>query len=234
MKDKPKSIRFLGGGFCHPVDEQVDRLARWLGDGFEWENRDGRKAFEDLEGVDLFIIAGLHFEGMSNSKRFTPMPYEPMTNEDIGAFRTYVSSGRPVLGFHGGIASYTEFAEFSQLIGFSWIWGVTAHTPVGTWPMQPANVDFSLARHLDAFETRDEIYYNVQVTPGMRDLRVHLMGLYHKMRTPLLLTAEGGRVEGAGKVAYFGLGHEMDSLDAPEVKELFKQTIQWLIQNQTR
>lgn len=232
MTNSRQNIRYLGGGLCHPVDEQAERLASWLGEGYQWENRAGRRAFEDLDGVDLFIMAGLHFSGMEKARYSTPVPYEPMTEADLHAFQAYVASGRPVLNFHGGIASYSEWGDFPQLLGFSWIWGVTAHTPVDTWPMRPVDEDSPLTRGVNPFETYDEIYYNVQVTPGMKDLRVHLRGTYHKMHTPLLLTAEGGRVEGAGKVAYFGLGHAMDSLDAPEVKKLFNQTIKWLTQNE--
>jgi len=231
MMKRTKTIRYLGGGLCHPVDEQAGRLARWLGDGYELENRDGRKAFEDLDDVDLFIVAGLHFSGMEKARYCTPLPYVPMTEDDLRAFQAYVASGRPVLGFHGGIASYNERDGFPQLLGFSWIWGVTAHTPVGNWQVRATKEDSPLTQGVEAFETRDEIYYNIQVTPGMRDLAVHAVGIYHEMRTPLLLTAEGGRVEGAGKVAYFGLGHETGSLDAPEVEKIFNQTIQWLIQN---
>ena len=225
-----RTIRYLGGGLGHPVDEQAGHFADWLGDGYALQNRPGRSAFEELDEVDLFILAGLHYPGMSEAKWATAPPYEPMTEDDIAAFQAYVASGRPVLGLHGGIASYNESPGFPQLLGFYWIWGVTAHTPAGIWPMEPANPESPLTEGVDAFETDDEIYYNIQVTPGMRDLRVHLRGTYHKMRTPLILTAEGGRVEGAGKVAYFGLGHSMNSLEAPEVRKLFTQTVTWLTQ----
>ena len=221
-----KTIRFLGGGMYHPADEQAELIDGWLGPDRTIDNRDGRKAFEDLDEVDLFVVAGLHFTGM-NQKEW-PMEYAPMTDADMDAFRDYVASGRPVLGFHGGVASFDDRPEFRPLLGFYWNWLVTRHTPVGVWPMQPVDESTPVVRDVGGFETDDEIYYNLQVVPSLTNAQVHLWGFYHKMQTPLIMTAEGGRLEGAGKVAYFGLGHSMESMRPPEVKQLLLNTIDWL------
>lgn len=96
--------------------------------------------------------------------------------------------------------------------------------------MKPTDSDSPLTLSVGEFETDDEIYYNLQVAPFVKNLKNHLMGYYHEMRTPLLLTCEGGRIDGAGKVGYFGLGHSMGSMEAPEVKTLFMNTVNWLLE----
>ena len=114
-----KIIRYLGGGsLFHPVDEQAELIDEWLGPDRVLENRTGRRAFEDLDTVDLFVVAGLHFTRMNVTTRTEPMEYEPMTDADMAAFRDYVASGRPVLGFHGGVASYDDRVEFRTCSAF--------------------------------------------------------------------------------------------------------------------
>ena len=43
------------------------------------------------------------------------------------------------------------------------------------------------------------------------------------------LTAEGGRVPGAGKLAYLVNGHDMQAFGSPEFRKLWINTIRWLL-----
>jgi type 1 glutamine amidotransferase len=223
------NIRYLGGGQCHPVDEQAELIGTWLPSGMRLENRNGREAFEDLDDVDLFVVSGLHYTKMDAAVWPTPMTYIGMTDADLAAFRSYVASGRPVLGFHGGVASYDDRPEFGQLIGVYWNWVTTAHTPVAVWLMEPGDVVTPITKGVEAFRSDDEIYYNLQLAGGLLNTKVHLRGCYHDLKLPLIFTANGGRIGGAGKVGYFGLGHSMESVKAPEVKSLLLNTIKWLL-----
>ena len=221
------NIRYLSGGPCHPVNQQAPIFQEWLGNEFHLDARPGRQAFEDLDDVDLFIAAGLHFSTMEGTGWPDSKPYIPMTDEDFKNFRAYVASGRPVIGFHGGVASFDDYPGFPQLLGVYWNWASTAHTPVGDWTFKPVGTDSPISAGVGEFESNDEIYYNLQIDPSLRNVEKHLTGHYHEMYTPLIFTAEGGRVEGAGKVAYFGPGHSMESVQAPEIKTLFINTVRW-------
>jgi len=227
-----KIIRYIGGGQCHPVDEQANILQAWLGDEFRIENKNGREAFEGLDSVDLFIASGLHYTGMGDALWPNRLEYVPMTDADMEAFRGYVASGRPVMGFHGGVASFNNRPEFGQLMGIYWNWVTTTHTPFGDWTMRPIAATPPLSAGVEEFVSPDEIYYNLQLVQGLKNTTKHLLGVYHKMTTSLMMTAEGGRIEGAGKVGYFGLGHAVESLHRPEVKQLFLNMIRWLLPNE--
>ena len=61
-----KSIRFhVGGPSFHPTAQQAELVRQWLGSGFDCQICDGVEAFDDISSVDLLVIMGLHWPGMS-------------------------------------------------------------------------------------------------------------------------------------------------------------------------
>jgi hypothetical protein len=109
-------IYHVGGPPFHPVDQQAQEIARWLGDeNYVHERLEGLAAFERLDNADLLVVMGLHWTGGGN--------YQPMQSRHQAAFENYVASGRPIIAHHGGIASYDDWPRFGELLGFAWIWG---------------------------------------------------------------------------------------------------------------
>jgi type 1 glutamine amidotransferase len=139
----------------------------------------------------------------------------------------YVGSGRPVLAFHGGIASFDDWPEYGRLLGFAWHWDITTHGPVKEYRVYPVNNESPLTEGVPEFLITDESYFNVQLVPGVR-YETHLLMECGDLRLPMLLTTQGDRVAGAGRAAYLALGHDMRAVEHPAVAQLLWNTIRWL------
>ena len=182
--------------------------------------------FERLDEADLLLVIGLHWTGWPTINWHTPGPYLRPTEAQQAAVRRFVASGRPVGVVHGGMASYDEWPEFGQLLGFHWHWDITNHSRVDTWTITPSATS-TLVDDPSSFEITDELYGHVQLTPGLQ-VENHLSATIAGLTMPLLLTAEGGRVSGAGRCAWFGLGHDMQAWDQPRFRPLLLNLITWL------
>lgn len=225
MHGKPKILFLTGGPDFHPVAKQVAFMQPWLSDAFQVEDVGVNAFFGGLEEADLAVVGGLHWTGAGDS-------YVSPDESQRAQWRAYVSSGRPVCGFHGGIASFDDWPEFGQLLGFQWIWGYTAHSRVDAWPVTPVLSDHPVVRGLERFTVEDELYFNVCVQPGM-ELQVHARADYHGVDFPMLMTGRGGRCDGAGKTAYIANGHDLRALEAPMLRHIITRTFEWLLEQET-
>lgn len=230
----PPRIRVLTGGPYHPAAAQFTRLAA---DGTlpgPVTCVDGAACFDDLDACDLLVVAGLHWTGMDGTppERFPEgnpvMRYATPTPEQRASFARYIASGRPLLNFHGGIACFNDWTEFGVLLGVRWDWSVTAHTPFGPWRVDIAGTGHPVVDGVEAFPIEDELYFNVQITPGLA-YTVHAWAPYHDIRFPMILTADVGRVPGAGRMAYLANGHDPRALDSAAFRRVVANTVRWLL-----
>ena len=137
-----------------------------LGGGHEYCFADGLAAFEMLDGCDLFVAMGLHWTGM-NAEWAGKMAYHPLEPAHQAAFEAYVASGRPIIAHHGGIASYDDWPRYGELLGFTWVWGVTTHSPLGDHKVDVLRTGHPIVAGLEDYTLFDELYYDVQVTQGL-------------------------------------------------------------------
>ncbi|MEM6822063.1 MAG: ThuA domain-containing protein, partial [Verrucomicrobiota bacterium] len=195
------------------------------------------EAFDKLDHCDLFIAAGLNWTGMgvdggTHEWKFdTKSGYRPATKSQKETFCDYVASGKPVMGFHAGIASYDDWPEFGQLLGARWDWKVSNHGPVTRWTMDIINPEHPIAANIkesDYTLEEEEVYVNLQFPPDSK-YEVVCQANFHGAKFPILLAGEGGRCKGAGRWAYFGNGHSERSTECPTFKPLFINTILWLM-----
>lgn len=214
-----KRIRFhVGGPVFHPVAEQADAIRRWLGDGYQCSIHDGVAAFEHLRETDLLVLMGLHWTGMADPA--TGLKYEPMRDSHKQAFEAYVASGRPIIAHHGAIASYDDWPRFGELVGFAWIWGKTNHSPVGDYLVRSLPTGHPIIAGVGDFRIHDELYYDIAIAPGL-SVTNHAEAEFEGKHLPMVMTATGGRVSGAGKVAYLANGHDMKAFESPAMKTLW-------------
>ncbi len=228
-----KTIRVLTGGPYHPVAAQADRFQEWLGGAVRIDKRDGVAAFEELDGCDLFVAAGLHWTGCAPDRHawpegVAPHGYTPMSAAHREAWRGYVASGRPVLGFHGGIASYDDTPEFSRLLGWRWDWRMTAHSRFARWPVTVLKTGHPVVEGVEDYSLMDELYFNIQIAEGL-PFAVHARATGLDHNHPMVMTAEGGRVAGAGKTAYLANGHDLQALDCGAFRRIVENTVRWLL-----
>jgi uncharacterized protein len=224
MKDRALIRYFVGGPSFHPTRDQAVVINKWLGDRYRYEIRDGAEAFDGLEEVDLLVIMGLHWTGLPGCK----LTYEPLNDARKNGFRNYVRAGKPILNFHGGIASYDDWPEFGLLLGFRWDWKLTTHAHFGDLRVTIGPEPHPITEGISDHELADELYVNIQATPGMA-IGVHARTDQNGAKFPMILTGEGGRIEGAGRTVYLANGHDLRAFECPALPGIWKNTVRWLL-----
>lgn len=235
-----KRIIFQTGGPWHPVEAQAALIRKWLLDGWELETASGNDALDRLDDADLYVAGGMFWPELDRPQPpeawaqagEPPQPYVRPSEKQRAAFRAYVASGRPVLAFHGGILCYEDWPEYGQLLGFRWHWGYTGHSVYARYPIRVAADSHPVVAGVTDFEVHDELYFNV-VLPPLMPTQVHAKAHYGEwVDFPMVLTAEGeaGRVAGAGRTAYLANGHSMQSLEPPQIRRLWLNTLEWLLE----
>ena len=171
--------------------------------------------------AELLVIMGLHWTGYDR--------YEPMQPAHKAAFERYVRSGRPIIAHHGGIASYDDWPRFGELLGFAWIWGRTNHSPIADYDVRVLPTGHPIVAGMSDFRIRDELYYDIAITPGLK-VQTHAEADFDGKRLPMVMTATGGRIDGAGKVTYLANGHDMKALDCPAMQPLWRNAVAWALE----
>jgi type 1 glutamine amidotransferase len=243
------TILFQTGGPFHPVGAQAKLIQSWLPDDWKITTAFGADVFEQLDNADVYVAGGLHWTGLKDlstligtapeppiweSAQVEKHPYVPPTEMQKGAFRKYVQSGRPILSFHSGILSYDDWPEYGQLLGYRWEQGITDHTLYADWKVKTKS-SHPVARDVPDYELIDELYYNVQIEAGMNQ-QMHAYAEFGPEGTrpakfPMVITGAGGRVSGAGKVAYLANGHSLETFRCDALRPLWINTLRWLLNN---
>lgn len=232
-----KNITMQVGGPYHPTRQQAEILQGWLPNNIRLNIAHSTDAFDQLDNCDLFIAGGLNWTGLGEDGGTHDWTYDeafgyrPASKSQKQAFRNYVSSGRPVLGFHGGIASFDDWPEFGQLLGTRWDWRVSNHGPITQWTMTIIDQTHPIAAGITETEYTlddEEVYVNLQIAQDT-DYSVVCQADFHGARFPILFAGEGGRCAGSGRWAYFGNGHSLKASECPTFKPLLLNTINWLL-----
>ncbi len=234
VEPSARRIHVLTGGPYHPVAAQFAAFQHDLGEAVEIHCFDGVEVFEHLDECDLLVLAGLHWTGSSADSHAWPegvrrCAYEPPDERQKKAYSDYVASGRPLLGWHGGIASYDDWPEFGLSLGFRWDWRVTTHTLYGWWNITTVGGDHPAISGVSGYRIQDELYYNLQVTPDFPFEVLAWAEVAEAIRFPMIVVGEGGRVTGAGRTAYLANGHDLASTANPDFRKVVVNTIGWLL-----
>ncbi len=229
----PTHIVFLlGAPAFHPVEAQARRIAGWLGpDDYRYHYLEGKDALEPavLDNCGLLVLMGLHWSGLPHIRR--PMPYVPLEDRHKQAFEAYVRSGRPIIIHHGASGCYDDWPRFGELLGLTWEWGVTKHSPIHELDIRLTDRAHPITRGVDDFQLTDEAYYDIKVMPGVEP-RVLASTRYDGRELPMIfaLEGEGGRAPGAGRLAYLVNGHDMGVFEHPMMQRLWRNTVSWALE----
>jgi uncharacterized protein len=224
----------LTGGPYHPVAQQFAVVQALLGERATVVCFEGAKAFDGLGRCDLLVLGGLHWTGLEGGGHAWPdgvaqVGYRPPNVRQKRAFVEYVAAaGKPLLAWHGGTGSFDDWPEFGELLGFRRVWGTTGHSAYGRWHVDIEPTNHPVVAGVDGYDIDDELYYDVALAPGL-DVAVHASAFYEGRRLPMVMTAEGGRIPGAGRTAFLANGHDMRALDSTEFRKVVVNTIDWLL-----
>lgn len=217
---RPRLIFLVGGPDYHPVNEQAGVIInQWLGPDYACHTAESLAAFEHLNECDLLVLMGMHWTGWEGR-------YRSPSDVHRRALEKYVYSGRPILSAHGAIASYDDWPRFGELVGFTWVWGTSSHSLIAEHRVRVLHTGHPIVEGLDDFSIVDELYYDLRISPGM-EVRVHADAEWAGRRLPMLMTAEGGRISGAGKTTYIANGHDMRAFECPAMKKVWLNAIKW-------
>jgi type 1 glutamine amidotransferase len=231
-----------GGGPYHPTKAQ----SGWFKEVFEPKGftvgyREDRQAFgpETLAAVDLLVISGFDDAEVTPvaEEQYWETPsmrrttYTPLEDSYVESLLAYAKAGKPLLVFHGGILAFPDEARWTPLFDGRWVLGKTHHPPYGRFrvactlsslgagsaPEHPI-----LAGMPGSFEIEDECYCD-------------LLGPQHSQ---VLLQAEmEGKVQtlawagnfGSARVAYCGLGHDMNTMKSAVLRRFVENCVGWLM-----
>lgn len=224
---KPRIVFHTGGPAFHPVAQQAQMIAGWLGNEYECRQADGLAAFDLLPTCDLFILMGLHWTGMVEEWAGA-LAYQPLQARQQDSFEAYVASGRPLIAHHGAIASYDDWPRFGELLGFTWVWGQTTHSPLGEHTVNVLPTGHRIVADVEDYTLYDELYYDVQITPGL-PATVHATAQWDGQPRPMIITAQGGRAAAAGCTIYLANGHDLRAFACPALRRLWLNAVQYAL-----
>lgn len=218
----------VGGPAFHPVAEQAQQIMEWVGGDHEFHIAEGLSAFDMLDGCNLFVAMGLHWTGMSEVWA-GGLHYQPLQTRHQNAIKAYVASGRPIIAHHGGIASYDDWPQYGELLGFTWVWGVTAHSPIGEYTVNVLPTEHPIVTGISDYTLTDELYYDIRITPGMTT-ETHAVAEWEGVARPMIITAYGGRLPGAGRTIYLANGHDLRAFTCPMLRQIWRNAVRFALE----
>jgi type 1 glutamine amidotransferase len=216
---RPRIIFMVGGHESHPANAQAQQIIAWLGAEYACHTAEGRAAFEHLNECDLLVLMGQHWTGLHEEYR---SPSEAHRRN----FEKYVQGGHPIVTVHSAISSYDDWTRFAELVGFEWLRGVTSHSPLGEFDIDVLNTGHPIIEGVSNYRIHDELYCDVGTTPGM-EVQVHAQATWAQRRHPMIMTAVGGRMAGAGKTTFLANGHDRKTYLSPALQQIWINTVRW-------
>jgi len=219
-------IRFhVGGPRFHPVDEQATLISTWLNPQYRISVRHDVAAFTDLEDVDLLVMMGMYWPGMSADWAGN-MTYQSPSSSDRANFLRYCDSKRPMIIHHGAIGGHDDWAEFGQRLGVKWGWQRASHSPFQNHTIQVGPSSHSIIAGLSNFSVDDEIYYKLWMDET-RNPTHHAWAEWDGAQHPMLTTLDASAH--VGRAIYIALGHNMRSMEPPAMRRIWSNAVTHLL-----
>jgi len=219
-------IRFhVGGPRFHPVDEQATLISTWLDAHHRISVRHDVAAFADLEDVDLLVMMGMYWPGMSADWAGN-MSYQPPSTTDKANFLRYCDSKRPMIIHHGAIGGHDDWDEFGQRLGVKWGWQRASHSPFQNHTIQIGPSAHPIIDGLTDFAIDDEIYYKLWMDET-RNPTHHAWATWDGAQHPMLTTLDASA--NVGQAIYIALGHNMRSMEPPAMRRIWHNAVNYLL-----
>lgn len=219
MKQRSRKVLSLFGGWPgHSPYAIRDWTTELLAESdFEIEEtQDIFSLDRDLTGYDLIII------GWNNA-----VTTETLTPAQENALLGAVQSGTGLAAWHGAAAAFRSSLKYHFLLGGDFI-----EHPAGEAYPYPYEVEITDREHpvtqgVSNFTVRSEQYY-MHVNPNNHVLaQTRFTGEHLPWLDGHLMPQAWVREWGEGRVFYHAIGHNLDDLADPSVRQLTLQGIEW-------
>jgi type 1 glutamine amidotransferase len=159
-------------------------------------------------------------------------PEFKFTRSQQEALLDYVKSGHGYVSIHGADNAAPDWIpEWREMLGgvFSHVGLPDSKTKQGTFTVKIVNNDHPITRGLKDFELKDELYYKIQMQPGVEKEALATID-YDNGTWPVAWT----RVYGKGRVFHTPLGHRSfgpgkdDPLANENLGKFVVQGIDWV------
>jgi type 1 glutamine amidotransferase len=157
-------------------------------------------------------------------------PEFKLTKAQQEAIFNFVRSGRGYVSIHGADNAAPDWLpEWRDMLGgvFSHVGLPDSKTRKGTYSIKIADTSHAITRGLADFELADELYYNLQMRPGVEPLATTE---FDGKTWPVAWTREFGQ----GRVFHTPLGHrnfgpnQDDPMRNPNLGRLVVQGVEWV------
>lgn len=221
---EPLRVLFSGGGEWHPYGEcsgaMIDALRVKGGFLCSYSEDPQSLKFDHLKNFDVLVIYnGVYYAGDDQKQK------EPTPDYIPGSITKFVEEGGGLIVVHSGMASFSDWKEYIDLIGGIWVWGTSKHDAYGLLKNKVVAEHPIVADLPKTFEFPDEFYHTLNVQPSVKVLieSTHLKD-GETVTEPLVWVAKETETE---RVAVILQGHDMGSWGTPLMQQLMQQAIEW-------
>ncbi|MFI6712301.1 ThuA domain-containing protein [Nonomuraea sp. NPDC050478] len=222
----------LSGGLTHDFPATTACLVELLsGQGIRAEvHTDVDAALRALPGAGLLVVNALRWTmtGPGTPDRYRELAGTEGVSPSQSArarLAAHLEAGGGVLGMHTASICFDDWPEWGRALGAAWVWGRSHHPPIGPAVEVRPEYGHELVDGLDPFTVVDEVYGDLERTPGTVPLLTAAQptGPDTHSRHPLLWARE----HAGGRIVYDALGHHPPSYEVPEHREILRRAIHW-------
>jgi type 1 glutamine amidotransferase len=95
--------------------------------------------------------------------------------------------------------------------------------------MRALDTGHATVREIGQYELEDEIYHTIAINADATPT-VHSVVEWQGVLRPMVISLEGGRVQGAGRVVYLANGHDMKAYQCDAMRKLWVNSAGWLLE----
>lgn len=222
----------LSGGLTHDFPATTGCLAVQLEDaGLAVEvHEQVDAAFAALPGAALLVVNALRWTmtGPATPRRYRELAEREGASPSAparAALAAHLAVGGGVLGMHTASICFDDWAGWGDTLGGSWVWGRSAHPPLGPRiEVHPAG-GHPIVAGVEPFGLVDEVYGGLDLRPGVTGMLTAVAPGTDGPARPLLWARE----HGGGRVVYDALGHHPPSYAVAAHREIVRRAIGWTL-----
>jgi len=217
----------LTGGIFHDFEASAQALAAVLAplgitSRIEPDMEAGLASLADSP-VDLVTVNALRWEMIG--EKYDPYreteAYSPSPTARA-ALSTYLAQGGALLGLHTASICFSDWPEWTALLGGHWVWGTSWHPQPEAVTVAPSPENPLLSPQ--SFNVFDELYTDLSLSPNTEVLASATSAAMPQPQPVMWRHQHTG-----GRVVYDALGHDHESLLQPDHANALREMVRWAL-----